>query len=246
MRSHVVAPAWRRAAVAFLILGFLSACSPGGDFAGVQVSSDPQSAGGLGPPAIGGGGKQAEAANYRIGANDILDVAVYGVPDLNRTVQVDGRGDVVLPLISIVKAAGRTPRDLEADIAKRLGDKYLRSPQVTVFVKEAYGQRVTVDGAVKLPGVVQAKGEMTLLAAIALAQGFTDVADTGAVLVFRQTQQGRTAARFDANAIRSGAAQDPQIFGGDTIVVDESGAKAAFKAVRDSLPAAGVFLRMFI
>ncbi|MDB5569213.1 MAG: hypothetical protein JWN93_396, partial [Hyphomicrobiales bacterium] len=187
---------------------------------------------------------QAEAGNYRIGSNDILDVAVYQVPDLTRTVQVDGRGNIVLPLIAEVKAAGRTPRELEAEVARRLGERYLRSPQVTVFVKEAYGQRITVDGAVKTPGVLQAKGEMTLLTAVALAQGFTEFADTSAVLVFRQTAQGRTAARFDANAIRSGQAQDPPIYSGDTIVVDESGAKAAWKSVRDVLPTVGIFLRL--
>ncbi len=252
----------RRPVCALVVMSALAACTPGGDLMGVAGSGDPSSgdvqtqsqqqgqsparsgaaAGVLGPPVPRADSlARSDAAAYRIASNDILDVAVYQVPDLNRSVQVDERGNISLPLISIVKAAGRTSRELEGDIAQRLGDRYLRSPQVTVFVKEAVGQRVTVDGAVKSPGVVQAKGAMTLLTVIALAQGFSDIADPSGVMIFRETQQGRTAARFDATEIRAGRTADPPIYGGDTIVVDESSAKTAWKQFREALPVAGMF-----
>lgn len=186
-------------------------------------------------------GAAQSAAQYRISLQDTLEINVYQVPDLSRTVEVDGTGRISLPLIGTVDAAGKTARELEAHIAGRLGARYLKSPQVSVYVKDAIGQRVTVDGAVKKPGVIQAKGETTLLRILAEAQGFTETADLTGVMVFRVTSQGRMGARFDANTIRSGQAPDPRIYGGDTIVVDESGGKATWKQFREALPVAGLF-----
>ena len=184
------------------------------------------------------------ASQYRISLQDTLEITVYQVPDLSRTVEVDGTGRINFPLIGTVVAAGKTVRELESHIAGRLGAKYLKSPQVSVYVKDAVGQRVTIDGAVKKPGVIQAKGETTLLRIIAEAQGFSETADPTAVMVFRVTQQGRMGARFDANTIRTGQAPDPRIYGGDTIVVDESGGKTAWKQFREALPVTGLF-RLF-
>jgi polysaccharide export outer membrane protein len=163
------------------------------------------------------------------------------VPDLNRSVQVDASGMVGLPLLGAVRAGGRTVRELESDIARRLGARYLQSPQVAVFVKDAAGLRVTVDGAVKKPGIIQIKGTTTLLAALAEAQGFTETADQSGVMIFRPTEKGRSVARFDANAIRSGAAVDPPVFGGDTVVVDESTARTAWKVFREALPITNIY-----
>jgi polysaccharide biosynthesis/export protein len=181
------------------------------------------------------------SAEYRVVSDDILQVVVYQVTDFNREAQVDGAGNIVLPLIGAVPAAGRTIRQIEDDIARRLRAKYLQNPQVSVIVKDAIGQRVTIEGAVQKPGVISARGNLTLLSALAQANGFTELADRDSVLVFRNTAEGRAVARFDANAIRSGKAADPQILGGDTIVVDESGTRSAWKQFREAVPAAAVF-----
>lgn len=186
----------------------------------------------------------ASSTVYRISSGDTIEVAVFQVPDLNRTVEVDGAGNINLPLIGATPAAGKMVRDLESDIARRLGARYLQSPQVAVTVKEAVGRRVTIDGAVRRPGVIQAQGETTLLRAIAVAGGFADIADHSGVMIFRPTEKGRTAARFDVNAIRAGQMPDPPVFGGDTIVVDESSGKLAWKQFREALPVAGLF-RLF-
>ena len=98
-------------------------------------------------------------------------------------------------------------------------------------LKDAVGQRVTVEGAVKRPGVRQARGQTTLLRILAELGGFTDTADQTAVMVFRQTEQGRVVMRYDANAIRVGQAPDPVILGGDTIVVDDFRGKTGMEAV---------------
>lgn len=193
----------------------------------------------LAPPQINR--VQAQRSEYRIAPDDIIEVSVYQVNDLNRTVQVDGGGRITLPLIGAVQASGRTVRELEQEIATKLKARYLQSPQVAIFLKEATGQRVTLEGAVRKPGVIQAKGDMTLLQAVASAEGFSETADTSKVYVSRQTEKGRMAAQFDASAIRSGAAADPKIYGGDTIIVEDSGSKMAWKYFREAVPTAGIF-----
>lgn len=183
----------------------------------------------------------APRAEYRISPEDTLDVAVYQVDALTKTVQVDGSGRISLPLIGVIRASGLTVRELEVEIAKKLGSKYLQNPQVTVFLREATGQRVTVGGAVKSPGVFQAKGNTTLSQIISLAAGFNDGADPKSVIVFRHTEEGRMAARFDMTAIQRGEAEDPAIYGGDSIVVDDSTAVTTWRAFREALPITGMF-----
>ena len=104
---------------------------------------------------------------------------------------MDGAGQILLPLIGAMPAAGKTVRQLEADITRLLKAKYLQSPQVSVAVKDGVGQRVTVEGAVRSPGVRQAKGQTTLLRILAESGGFTDTADQRGVLVFRQPSKAR-------------------------------------------------------
>lgn len=183
----------------------------------------------------------APRAEYRISPDDTLDIAVYQVDALTKTVQVDGGGRISLPLIGVTQASGLTVRELEINIAKKLGAKYLQNPQVTVFLRDATGQRVTVGGAVKNPGVYQAKGDTTLTQMISLAAGLNDYADPKSIIVFRHTNEGRMAARFDMTAIQRGDAEDPAIYGGDSVVVDDSSAATTWKTFRDAVPISGAF-----
>jgi|SRR5580704_5760972 polysaccharide export outer membrane protein len=73
---------------------------------------------------------------YKIGPLDVLEVTVFKVPDLSKTVRVDHDGSINYPLIGQIPAAGKTAHQLELDLTQRLDAKYLRSPQVTVIVKE--------------------------------------------------------------------------------------------------------------
>ena len=73
---------------------------------------------------------------YKIRPLDVLDITVFKVPDLNKTVKVDGAGTITYPLIGEIPAAGKTARELARDLAQRLDAKYLRSPQITVVIKE--------------------------------------------------------------------------------------------------------------
>jgi polysaccharide export outer membrane protein len=162
---------------------------------------------------------------YRIGPSDLLSVTVFQTKDLDREVRVDNAGQVSLPLIGAIDAAGRTAHELEADLATRYGARYLQDPQISVFVKEFASQRVTVEGAVGKPGIYPVSTRLTLLQAIALAEGLDDNASERNVIVFRTAQGRRQFARFDLEAIRDGSNDDPEIQGEDVIVVDTSGGK---------------------
>ena len=183
----------------------------------------------------------ANPADYRIGVLDTLDVAVLGVPDLNRTVQVNSGGGITLPLIREVQAVGRTQGEVERDIAAKLSKSFMQSPQVTVSVKEYNSQKVTVDGAVQKPGIFPKQGEMSLLQAIAQAQGLTNYADPTGVLVFRTVNTKRLAARFDIRQVRAGKMPDPKLQAGDVVMVDESSAKTTLRDISSAMPLTGLF-----
>ena len=177
---------------------------------------------------------------YKIGPLDVLEVSVFNVPDLSKTVQVGGAGTVNLPLVGEIPAAGKTSQEIERDLTKRLGAKYLQKPQVTVFIKEYNSQRVTVEGAVKKPGVYPLQRRTTLLQFIATAEGPTENAESD-VLIFRQTAGKRTAARFDLDDIRAGKLDDPNVEPGDVIVVNTSAMKLAYQNIWKYLGPMAVF-----
>ena len=162
---------------------------------------------------------------YRIGPNDLLSVTVFQVKDLDREVRVNNLGQVTLPLVGAMDAAGRTVDALEHDISARYAERYLQNPQVSVFVKEFASQRVTVEGAVEKPGIYPMSSRLTLLQAIALAQGLGETASKSDVIVFRTANGERQFARFDLDAISAGRDADPEIQGEDVVVVDDHGGK---------------------
>jgi len=186
-------------------------------------------------------GSEVNPADYKISGLDVLDVTVLGVPELTRTVQVSTGGTITLPLIKAVKAAGRTQGQLEHDIAAKLAATYLQSPQVSVFIKEYNSQKITVDGAVQKPGIFAKQGDMSLLQAIAQAQGLTNVADPTGVLIFRTVDHKRMAARFDIRQVRNGSLPDPMLEAGDIVMVDESASKTALRDVVSAMPLSGLF-----
>ena len=183
----------------------------------------------------------ADRADYRVGPNDLLSVVVFQVKDLDRDVRVNNAGEISLPLIGVVKAAGQSVHELESQIEARYGARYLQHPHVTVFVKEAASQRVTVEGAVANPGIFPMTTRLTLLQALALARGPTNVANEHNVVIFRTVEGEKRFARFDLKAIRNGQLADPEVFGEDVVVVDESSGKVWLRRVIEFTPLIGVW-----
>jgi polysaccharide export outer membrane protein len=185
----------------------------------------PQAAPSLGVP-------RARVAEYRIGTEDLIEVQVFGVDQLTRTVRVDSRGVISLPLIGLVEVAGLTIQEAQASITARLAESYLQNPQVSVFIKEFTTQRVTIEGAVNRPGIYPLKGQTTLLTAIALAGGQGRFSEMNEVVLFRTDSTGaRVVTKYDVELIRRGEVADPVVVNEDLIVVNRSPGRVA---IRDS------------
>lgn len=180
---------------------------------------------------------------YKVGPQDVLEVSVFKVPDLSRSVQVADTGTINLPLVGEVPAAGKTAREIEQDLTAKLGAKYLQSPQVTVFVKEYNSRRVTIEGSVKKPGVYPIRGKTSLLQIISIAEGVIEATvDTGNIVVFRTSNGKRSAAKFDLDEMRAGRAPDPDIQDGDLVVVNKSATKEAFQNFLRVIPVTNAFV----
>ncbi|HAF42630.1 MAG TPA: polysaccharide export protein [Sphingobium sp.] len=182
------------------------------------------------PPAVG--------MDYRLSPEDVLRIQVYHEPGLSlEDAQVTAAGMVRMPLIGDVPVAGLTAGEAADVIAGRLGERYLVSPQVTLFVKKAVGRRITLDGEVREPGLYPIEGRLTLSQAVALAKGPTRLASLGQVVVVRRMDGERRAAMFDLAAIRKGEAPDPEILPGDQLIVGLSRAKAILGGALIAVPA---------
>ncbi len=173
---------------------------------------------------------QTMPTDYAISSQDTISVEVFGVPEMSQpAVQVDNTGMIPMPLIGRVKAAGLTTSQLSQRIAAALDPKYIKNPIVTVVVKDAASQKITVDGEVTQPGVYQILPHTTLTQAVALAKGPDQVADVHEVAIVRISPQGRTVTSYDLDDIHGGKAADPFVQANDEIVVQTSGSRKFFR-----------------
>ncbi len=170
----------------------------------------------------------------RISTEDTLDVNVFKVPDLSaKDLTVEASGAISLPLVGTVQVAGLTIAQAEQKITQRLTE-FMQAPQVSISrTNKAIEKRVTVEGAVKTPGVFPIKGNLSFLQAIALAQGLTEVGDSRGVFFYRDG----TRHLVNLDLVRNGTISDPVLRGDDRIVVMQDSAKVREKKVLDYLPA---------
>jgi polysaccharide export outer membrane protein len=187
----------------------------------------------------------AAQGSYLLGPLDKISVAVVGEPDLSASeIEIDAAGQIVLPVVGLMMAGGKTSDQLSTDIAEQLGKTYLRNPRVSVLIKDAVSQRVTVSGSVVEAGVFTLRGPTTLMQALAMAKGVdVRVANSRRVAIFRTTDKIRSAAYFDLRLIQTGRSPDPAILGGDVIVVEGSQSKEFWRELVGVLPGLGVFGR---
>lgn len=172
---------------------------------------------------------------YLIGPFDRLTVDVFGIEDLSKIeVQVDASGRMSFPLAGTIDAAGRTPGELEGQIAERLRGRYIRDPQVTVNLKETVSQVVTVDGEVGQPGLYPVLGKMTLLRAVATARGAKEFARLDDVVILRTVAGQKLGAVYNLKSIRQGVYPDPEVYANDVVIV---GNDQAARVRRDAITA---------
>jgi polysaccharide export outer membrane protein len=171
---------------------------------------------------------------YTIMPFDRLQIEIYGVEELSRTVQADAAGMISFPLAGEVQAGGLSPVQVAQEIERRLAGRYVRNPQVTVNIEESVSRVVTVDGEVTMPGLYPIVGRMTLMQAVARAQGATEFARLNHVVLFRTVDGQRMAALYDIRAIRAGLYQDPEVYAQDVVLVGESRARRIFRDIIQS------------
>lgn len=155
---------------------------------------------------------------YRVGREDVLDVSVWRDPDLSRTVPVRPDGFISLPMVGELKAEGKTPKELEAEIRQKL-TPIVQDPKVTVIVREVNASRVFVTGEVSRPGAYPLRGRVSVLQAIALAGGFTDFASQGSIMVIRRDGQGIPVDYAELVDTDDKSRIDLVLVPGDTVVV---------------------------
>jgi polysaccharide export outer membrane protein len=124
------------------------------------------------------------AAEYLIGPEDVLDIAVWNNTDISRTVPVRPDGKISLPLLNDVQAAGLTPMQLR-DVLIKLLTSYIPAPTLSVIVREVHSFKVTVIGEVKTPGRYEIRSRSTVLDVLAMAGGLTQYAARDRIVVLR-------------------------------------------------------------
>ena len=153
---------------------------------------------------------------YIIGAEDVLDIQVWGSNDLNQTVFVRPDGKLSLPLVGEIAVAGKTVQQLQ-DHLLAVYEKTVKGAMVTVIVKEIKSRPVYFVGGFGKPGVMQLTGDLTLLQAISIMGGVVPEADAEKGFLLRRDK--KIPIDFNRLAQRGDLSQNPKLEPGDSIVV---------------------------
>jgi polysaccharide export outer membrane protein len=204
-----------------MLLGFASASVAAQNAAKEKEKSTTDSSPGQASSGQSSSGQPMSVAgpSYLIGADDVLLVSVWKEPDLTITLPVRPDGNISMPLLNDVPAAGLSPTQLAASITEKL-KKYVADPRVTVIVTQINSQKVYVTGEVLHTGAIQLLPNMTVLQALADA-GFTQFANTKGIYVLRDENGRQQKIPVNYKRLVKGQAIDQNIIlkPGDTIVV---------------------------
>ncbi len=167
---------------------------------------------------------------YYLGAGDILELTVFQVEDLNKKVRVNGRGEIILPLLGTIDVQGKTLTEVESIIVAKLAADYLQDPQVSLFVEEYRSQQITVMGAVLKPDVYSVRQSRSIFEMLSLAGGLSPTASDTIRVNTTQTdsETGKTSKQnllLSVKALLEGgeAASFMRLRGGDSILVPKAG-----------------------
>jgi polysaccharide export outer membrane protein len=161
---------------------------------------------------------------YILAPNDVVQVKVYQEDDLETKMRIARDGTSSFPLIGVVQLGGKTVEQASNLIKQRLGKDFLVNPQITLTVVEYSKRRFTVLGQVQKPGTFEIPNEesVTFLQAIAMAGGYTRLANKGNVTVTRMTGGRKVNFSLDVNEATKALDSKPfEILPEDTITVSE-------------------------
>ena len=163
---------------------------------------------------------------YVLQAGDEIDIQVYREPDLSGTFKINSTGDIRHSLVGSVPMAGKTVEEAEAFFTQKLAKDYLVNPRIVIKLVSTQGSQIVVMGEVEKPGVYPLPPEepMTLLQAIAVAGGFTELASPDRVRIVRRTLDGhQTTLKVRVSELLDGRGkqQDIPLAPNDVIMVPE-------------------------
>lgn len=162
----------------------------------------------------------ATAGEYRLNPGDVLEISVWKEEALQREVLVLPDGTLAFPLAGHVDAAGKTPSQIQGQVAARL-EEYIPDPVVTVSVRSVSGNKVYVIGKVANPGAYVMAGPLDVMQALSLAGGLVTFADEDGIRVLRRNGEAQTAIPFAYNDVKRGRGLESNIVleRGDIVVV---------------------------
>lgn len=147
----------------------------------------------LGPQSMQGALAGEPLGDYRLRSGDELEVKFFNHPDLNERLLVGPDGKIGLPLVDEILVAGLTTSQLD-ELLTREYAKYLANVSLSVMVREYSGLRAFVGGEVAAPGFVSLKGNMSVLQAILVRQGFIRSSKPENVILLRKGPGNRPVA----------------------------------------------------
>jgi polysaccharide biosynthesis/export protein len=163
-------------------------------------------------------------SNVKLGVGDLIDITVFGVPELSLKTRVSGSGDVYLPLIDYVHVAGLTTDEAQTLIQKRLEDGgFVRGPHVSIFVNESASQAITMVGEVNRPGAYPAVGERRLFDLVSAAGGFTEKAGRIITIEHHGDPDQKVQLQLTSNNLAEDTKDNVDIYPGDLIIVSRAG-----------------------
>ncbi len=174
---------------------------------------------GLAAPSAGDAKAVAEA-NYKIGAGDVLQISVWKDTALSREVVVLPDGTISLPLVGLLKAAGKTVSQLEAEVTVRI-KKYMSNPILDISVGQVNSMVIYVIGKVRAPGRFPLATDINVLQALAMAGGPDKFADTDDIKIYRAKNGQTQIIDFDYEDVLDGESleQNIRLLRGDVVVV---------------------------
>lgn len=184
------------------------------------------------------GADGAGGADNRIGPLDLLDIVVFDAPELSQGARVSSGGEIVLPLIGAIPAAGSTPGELATTIEARLREKYMHDPHVAVQLSEARPSFVYVLGEVNRPGSFAFEGSdrTTVLQAVAMGGGVSPVAAKSRAVLIRTSGPGqRMHIPVNLDRALSGEGVDEPMLANDILFVPRSTPQSVVRGILGSL-----------
>jgi len=163
-------------------------------------------------------------SNVKLGIGDLIEVSVFGVPDLSTKTRISGSGDVYLPLIDYVHVAGLTTDEAQQLIQKRLEDGgFVRGPHVSIYVNESASQAITMVGEISRLGAYPAIGERRLFDLISAAGGFTEKAGRIVTIEHHGDPGQKVELQLSSNNLAEDTQENVDIYPGDLIIVSRAG-----------------------